>query len=211
MKPKNIKIKGTYKRDMKKITSFLILGIFIIAFAPFVNATLPDIASGDCISIKTILNSSSVNISTVSYPNSTMIIINEEMTKNAQTFNYSFCNTNELGNYIYDYFDNEGNVYVNDFNVTSTGESGTNLYLILLTCLAVIFFIASLFVPEEFFVYISGVLFLVGGIYLMTNGLNVVNNVDTRYLAYVYLGIGLLFTIGAYIYNLYSNSSEEEY
>lgn len=197
------------KHANKKI--ILILGIFLLAFAPFVNATLPDIASGECITIKTILNTSTINISTISYPNQTIAVSNKLMNKTAQTFTYLFCDTNTLGNYIYDYFDNEGNVYVNDFNVTSTGASGFNLYLILLTSLAVIFFIASLFVPEEFFVYISGILFLVGGIYLMINGLNVINNTNTRYLSYVYLGIGLLFTIGAYIFNLYSDDSNEEY
>lgn len=210
MKTKDINKLNTSKMKMKWV-NFLILGIFILVFAPFVNATLPDVKAGECITIKTILNTSSVNISTISYPNQTIAISNKLMLKTAQTFTYEFCDTNELGNYVYDYFDDEGKVYVNDFNVTSTGTDGSNLYIILLTCLAIIFFLASLIVPEEFFVYISGTLFLVGGIYLMINGLNVINNTNTRYLAYVYIGIGLLFTIGAYIYNLYSENSEEEY
>ena len=207
----NIYKKQKANKTMKKVFLTIILGVFLLAFAPFVNATLPDAAAGECITIKTILNTSTINISTISYPNQTIAVSNKLMNKTAQTFTYLFCDTNTLGNYIYDYFDNEGNVYVNDFNVTSTGTAGTNLYIILLTCLAVIFFLASLFVPEEFFVYISGILFLIGGIYLMINGLNVINNTNTRYLAYVYLGIGLLFTIGAYIFNLYSDDSDEEY
>ena len=104
---------------MKKIIiMFFIVTMMMVSLA---SADLGTFKQNDCISIKTILNSSSVNISTISYPNSTMILSNQVMTKIGNTFNYSFCNTSVLGKYIYDYFDEHGNVYVNDFTITPTG------------------------------------------------------------------------------------------
>ncbi len=110
---------------MKKILLILILGMFLLAPLGFTSASLGTFTQGDCVNIKTILNTTSVNISTISFPNSTTAVSNKEMTKTAQTFNYSFCNTNVLGTYIYDYFDAEGNTYVNDFEITPNGKQFT--------------------------------------------------------------------------------------
>lgn len=121
-----------------------------------VSASLGTFRQNECVSIKTILNSTAVNISTVSYPNSTLIILNKVMTKNGLTFNYSFCSANITGNYIYDYFDSDGNVYVNDFDITGTGQTFTtekvwfyisSLALIVFLFIINIFIIAKL--PKE--------------------------------------------------------------
>jgi len=108
---------------MKKLIICLMLGIFLISLA---SSSLGTFKQNDCVNIKTILNTTSVNISTISYPNSSIVVSNEEMTKNGKTFNYSFCNTNTLGIYLYDYFDAEGNTYVNDFKVTPNGKEFTS-------------------------------------------------------------------------------------
>lgn len=107
---------------MKKII-FLILFIIVlnINIIFLVNASLGTFQQNDCINIRTILNSSYVNISSLSYPDSTKALTNVGMTKNGYSFNYSFCNTTQIGNYIYDYFDDKGNVYVNDFTISITG------------------------------------------------------------------------------------------
>ena len=89
-------------------------------------------------------------------------------------------------------------------------KSTSLTFLIFIYALAVIFFISTLFVDEEFLVYISGVLFLVAGIYVMINGLEDLNNMYSRAISFVSLGIGLLFTLGAYIYNSYEKSGGEE-
>ncbi len=107
---------------MKKIILTIILGIFLISLA---SASLGTFKQDDCVNIKTILNTSTVNISTISYPNTSIVVSNKEMTKNGKTFNYSFCNTNTLGIYLYDYFDAEGNTYINDFKITPNGKEFT--------------------------------------------------------------------------------------
>lgn len=154
-----------------------------------------------------------MNLVSLEFPNGTIIYPDTAMTNNNQVFNSTFT-PDQLGIFKLKTCGNPNGVVVCDsdtFEVTSTGAGGSMFFLILLTSIAMIFFIASLFVPEEFFVYISGISFLIGGIYLMTNGIDVLNDTNTRYLAFIYLGIGLLFTLGAYVYNLYSNDSEDEY
>jgi len=154
------------------------------------------------------------NLSSVKYPISgRMVYINEPMTKNGTNFNYTFNNITEIGDYTFVTCSNPDGVEwceSDTFTVSSTGGAGSLTFIIIISALAFIFFIASLFVPEEFFVYISGICFVIGGVYLMINGIDVLNDTNTRYLAIVYLGIGLLFTLGAYIYNLYSDKSEYE-
>jgi len=153
---------------------------------------------------------------TIAYPNGTLMLDNAETEARGNgIFNYTIT-FRDIGTYYPTLVCVDGTNSYSDssgrYIITSTGAGGSMFYIILITALAVIFLIATLFVDEEFFVYLSGVLFLIGGIYLMINGLDVLNDINTRYLAYIYLGIGILFTVGAYIYNGYSKSKgEEEY
>ena len=107
---------------MKNKLMFLIIGMFLISLG---SASLGTFELNKCVDIKTVLNATSVNLSSVSYPNSTIALTNQLMTKTAYTFNYNFCKTNETGTYIYDYFDNEGNTYVNSFDITPNGEDAS--------------------------------------------------------------------------------------
>jgi hypothetical protein len=127
------------------------------------------------------------------------------------TYSYNWTNTTIPGKYyFYGICDENGEQKV--WGLSYEVKSSSNYFFILLICLASLFFIATLFVNEEFFVYISGVLYLVAGIYSMINGIDIVNDWYSRAISYVLIGIGFLFTIGAYIFNSYEkNSDEEEY
>lgn len=128
-----------------KITLMLVI-ITLMMVIPMINADLGTYPQNSCIQIKTILNSTTANISSISYPNSTIILTNQAMTKVGSTFNYTFCNTSTLGTYVYDYFDDKGNVYVNDFTITSTGyeasisQSITMFIIIGILIIAIILF-----------------------------------------------------------------------
>ena len=124
---------------MKKIY-LLMFAILLVSFA---SATLGTFKQDTCVEIKTILNSASANISTISFPNGSVAISNQVMTKTAQTFNYTFCSTNALGVYVYDYFDAGLNVYVNDFLVTPSGKVSTVPEAILLFVLTIIMFFVN--------------------------------------------------------------------
>lgn len=149
--------------DLPLLNKTLYLLLVILIVLPISSASLGVFQQGDCVSIKTILNTSSVNISTINYPNSTVAISNQAMTKIAYTFNYTFCDTNELGAYVYDYFDAEGNVYVNDFIITTTGEqvSLSNIIIVLtfLLLAGLMFVLGYSFEKEKYIIKSSFYLF----------------------------------------------------
>ncbi len=84
---------------MKKILLTLILGMFLISFA---SASLGTFEQGECVSLYQFCDDCSyVNITTVQYPNGTIESISEEMTKDDVDYNYTFCSTNNIGDYAY--------------------------------------------------------------------------------------------------------------
>lgn len=114
--------KQNNKNSMKRLNIFLIL--LTLLTIPLISANLGTFKQGDCVDVKTILNTTSVTLSTLNYPNGTIAVSEQDMTNVAgKTWNYTFCNTSIVGNYNYDYYDGEGNIYVNEFEITNTGES----------------------------------------------------------------------------------------
>lgn len=201
---------------MNRKILFIMLGIFLIVL-PLITAesigTFKQNQEMQITNYCSVADCTYANITTINSPGGTVNYLNAEMTQTGNDFNYTYTPL-ELGVYTFNTCSNPGGTTIcesDTFEITSTGTGGSMFFIILITSIAFVFFIASLFVPEEFFVYISGASFLIGGIYLMINGIDVLNDTNTRYLAFIYLGIGLLFTLGAYLYNLYSEDSEEEY
>ncbi len=139
---------------MRKLAIALLFMIFLVQFT---SASLGNFQQRDCVEIKTILNSTSVNISTISYPNSSVAVSNQIMTQiGATTFNFTFCDTATIGNYIYDYVDDEGNFFVNDFTITkngfdiSTGESILYIGLFIANLIVfILFLILAIITPFE--------------------------------------------------------------
>lgn len=173
-----------------KLIFGLILGIFLLVS---VSATLPPVKQFDCIQIKTISNATQVNLSSITFPNETSRYLNVVMTKNAKTFNYTFCDTSQIGNYIYDYFDNEGNTYVNDFNVTPDGFiNNIGLYIIILILTLGIVLLG--YYVEDYWVLILGSFGLIlFGLYILFYG--IAGAKDTVYT----WGIGIItLMLGAY-------------
>jgi hypothetical protein len=153
---------------------------------------------------------SNITIAFIDATNVQLINTSTEMTElNDNTYSYTWSNTTMPGKYyFYGICDEDGSQKV--WGLSYLVKSNSITLFIILLALASLFFIATLFVNEEFFVYISGVLFLVAGIYAMINGVDIANDMYSRAISYVLIGIGLLFTIGAYIFNSYEKSSEEE-
>lgn len=88
---------------------------------PMSSASLGTFKQNSCVNIVTILNgTSSVNLS-VYYPNNSLAN-SSMMNKNGNRYTSNFCNTSDMGIYNYDYFDDLGNVYVNDFSITYNGR-----------------------------------------------------------------------------------------
>jgi len=137
--------KNTQQETLQStIKVFLIISMVVFMGVGSVNASLGTFKINECVQVKTILNSTQANISSISYPNSTIAITEQPMTKVGLTFNYTFCDTAALGTYVYDYYDELGNVYVNDFKITYTGEEVTSQQ-IFIYIIALIFLILLLF------------------------------------------------------------------
>lgn len=200
---------------LRELGMMFIIGFVILSCIHYVSAldSLGTFKQGEQVRISQVCSDATyINISSISYPNSSVAVSGIEMTSaGSGEFYYDFNFTNVNGKYdVRGISDGCEGTFVTYFDVTSTGAGGSMFFIILLTSLAVVFLVSTFFVNEEFFVYISGILWLIGGIYLMINGLDVLNDVNTRYLSYIYLGIGMLFTIGAYIYNSYDKEGDEE-
>lgn len=144
MKCKNLNNSKTLNNNIMKTEKhkrlvILLFGFLILFSIASVDARLGNFPKGECVDIKTILNVTTVNISTISYPNTSIAVSNQIMEKNGQTFNYTFCDTDETGTYIYDYFDGGGNVFVNDFIITPN-KNGLSLYDSIVRIFLIIFF-----------------------------------------------------------------------
>jgi hypothetical protein len=115
---------------MDKINRLLIGIIVLMAIMPLASASITSSDYGifkqdNCIKLIQVCdNCTFVNITSIQYPNSTDALINVEMTKAGTLYNYSFCDTNNLGRYIVTGFgDLNGDTAAWNYNfiVTKTG------------------------------------------------------------------------------------------
>ncbi|KKL90151.1 hypothetical protein LCGC14_1907570 [marine sediment metagenome] len=74
---------------MKKLLTFIILSLVLVSS---VSAFLGFFEKNECVNIVTILNTTAVNLSSISDPDGETVYLDEAMQKNGQTFNNSFCN-----------------------------------------------------------------------------------------------------------------------
>lgn len=170
---------------------FLLLGIILLI--GFVSADFGIFKQDECVQIRTISNSTQVNISSLSYPDSTIAITEAPMTKVGYTFNYTFCNTSDLGTYIYDYHDELGNVYVNSFEITPSGFANTLGFFIMILLLSFGIIIFGFTAEDSIITLLGsfGLYFL--GLYILFNGIADIRNLTTTW------AIGLI-TLGLAFY-----------
>jgi hypothetical protein len=147
-----------------KLLLIMLLGLFLLSFT---SASLGVFQQNSCIDIKTILNTSAVTISSLNYPNTSNILGITSMTKNGLNFNYTFCNTSTLGTYTYSYNDSEGNIYVNDFLITSSGTSqstsqgiGSMVFLGLMIILMITFGFIGYRLSKSEYWWVLGIFFM---------------------------------------------------
>lgn len=132
---------------VKKAILYII--ILMCTMVSLVNADLGTYQQNICVVLKAEVNSTGSNI-TIYYPNSTIAVDNQAMTKlKGMIFNYSFCDTNELGKYIYDYCDQNGdNCKQNTFSISPTGDElniGQGIMYMFMLLAMVCFFLLFLF------------------------------------------------------------------
>ena len=141
------------------------------------------------------------NITKITSPSSSILISDAQATHSKNTWNYSFCNTSELGVYnVYGLSSNGTKTiyFVGDFEVTPSGFIDTlGFYLILLIVLGGIV-ILGFSIKEVWFVVIGGLGFIMLGIYSINYG--VVGFKDmfmTWGLGLFEIAVGAILSIGA--------------
>ena len=129
----------------KKKGNYLLFILAVLIIIPSCSAFVGYAKQNECYDIKAILNTTYVNISTINNPiNNSIIIYNEAMTKRGYSFNYTFCNTSNLGVYNFDYFDDKGNTYKDSFEVTYNGKEKPTGIVIVFFMIGFMFIIFSI-------------------------------------------------------------------
>ena len=111
---------------MKKQILIGLVLIFLIGIVSAQQDSLGVYQVDECINLIQLCETcSNVTITSVLSPNSTVYVIDINMTKRGSEYNYSFCNTSELGRYFVNGVgdDGEGGVWVYYLDVTPNGET----------------------------------------------------------------------------------------
>jgi hypothetical protein len=126
---------------MKKLLLYIIVSTFIISFAS-ATIELGAFKKSDCIQLpQTCSNCTYVNVSSVTYPNGSILSLNKVMTKIGTDYNYTFCETSTLGNYLFSVVGDKNGVIDTEngnFEITYTGDSLSTQKSILYTALIAI-------------------------------------------------------------------------
>jgi len=189
------------KYNLNKIHFLLIVFLVVIVITQLTlctaeQSTLGTFKLNDCVELRQICSNCSYNnISSVLYPNSTLASGEVAMIKTGTNFAYTFCNTSMLGKYIVNGFgDVEGyvTVWAYDFNITTTGNNAPYTIPLFLGLAAFILLIFAFLLHNNYLGFITGILFIVLGIYLFVYGLGIMSDFYTNAFAIVALGLGLL-------------------
>jgi hypothetical protein len=104
-----------------------------------------------------------------------------------------------------------GGATISYFEVTGTGRDGDigmDTFLILIFA-AIIVFVGSYVLDMDWGVFLSGILFILAGIYSMIYGLGNVSDLYTRGIAIICIGIGLVFLVAS-LFNISKGEGNEE-
>lgn len=185
----------------KKILLTFIFSMFLLSFT---SAVSPDYIAEYCSSVdikETCTvdgfpcdDSYSCNI-TIINPNLEVVVRDGEMTRNFPIYNYTFSNTTILGDYtIHIYCTNTTlGGYDRDITleITTTGREPEIKLSIFMLLVSLVAFILALYLKNYAVGFISGILFLITGIYLIVYGFGDVANMYTQAMAYVILAFGM--------------------
>ena len=186
---------------------YLILAITFILSLAMVSAadTLGTFKQSSCVNLlQTCSNCTFNNITSVNYPDGTQALGNVAMQKIGTEYNYTLCNTAQLGTYnvngIGD-LDGANTIwrYTLDINPTGTIQNSVlnNPTLLIFLILAIALLIIALVVKNFAIGFLSGLMFIISGVYTMIYGFN--NSADdySRMIATILIAIGMIFTMAA--------------
>jgi len=184
---------------MKKLLLTIILGIFLISLA---NAAIPDLGNFkrfECIDLpQTCPDCTYNNISKITNADSVTVLTEVVMQKDGTYYNYTFCNTTTLGEYIINGYGDEGgtlDTWEYRLTITETGVEDKSIFdnaiLIVLISLALIFLGIGIKTGTIWLGFMSAIMFVLGGIYMTIYGLNDITNMYTQGIGITIIGVGI--------------------
>lgn len=186
---------------MKKQLIFLFMLFLLIGFVSSEQQSLPAQKRGTCVNIlQTCDNCTYVNLTTVNYPTQ-IYTLGKYMQKNGENYNYTFCNTNEIGTYIITTCGDVNGIKTcvdYDFEVTPNGFINNPTFSFLILILSLGFVVLGLWKEDvpitmmgDFGLYFFGIYTLFYGI----NGMK--DSVTTWGLGIIVLGIAFYISVRA--------------
>lgn len=163
------------RMDKKKLVSILSLLVFTMFFMSAVSAldSLGTYKQGETVRVTQVCSDATyINISSISYPNSTTAVSNIEMTSaGSGEYYYEFNQTSDLGRFdVRGISDGCENTFATYFTVTQSGEGNEQtLYLIFITIaglLGLVLFIFSFIYDDKLFIF-SAIGFFTSGIMVL--------------------------------------------
>lgn len=147
------------------------------------------IKQNSCISIKAVVNTTEVKITTINYPNTTTATSNINMSQLTPfNFNATFCQTQQIGEYTLGAYDAQGQTYSKSWLVTKTGDDLTVAQSVLYIGLLVICFV--------FFAAFVALGFLLPGKNTQDEETKVIQISKLKYFKFLCFGLAqLVFTI----------------
>jgi len=186
---------------VNKLLTLLFLGMFFISFT---TATLGRVEQGKCIQLYQYCDDCTyVNLTQIQYPDESIERINQPMERNDIDYNYTWCNTYNLGKHYYTVKGDKGGTTLAErlsFEVTPSGQGG-NSYIVFSTFIIILIY---LFTFLSFFyarniplTVLGGMAMIFLGIYIINNGIIIFRDSLTNYISYITIGTGFLLSIWA--------------
>jgi len=190
---------------MKKANLIWMIGIFLLVSISVVNAETQIYKSGEAFNLTrecfydgAICTGDYDCTITVYNPEGDIIIDNQDMSNQTSYYNYSMNPLFVNGDYRTRVTCTDGTNSGSEifyFQITNTGDgTGISMFLIL-GITAIVLLIISIAMANYYVSFASGVMFIITGLYVMVYGIKFVADMYTRAVAFVLIGLGLLFTI----------------
>ena len=188
---------------MGKILLGIMIAFFLVSMVAAEQQTMGPFKQHDCVElIQTCSNCTYVNISSVVLPNSTKIFRDIGMTAEGSDFNATFCTTDSFGRYVVNTVqdvDGYNTVAPYDFYVNPSGNIQDSIWnnsvLLIFIPLALILLVLGIGFNLPPLGFLSGMVFMLVGVYTMIYGFNNLTDLYTQSIAGVLLGIGFIISI----------------
>ncbi len=144
---------------------------------------------------------------TITNSDNDILVQNQLMSYNEGSFfNYTLDNTNDVG--LYNWFAFCANTiakgsYTGDFTITTTGalvDTDNVLVLAIIIFIGLFLAVAGYMAEKEWMIFISGVIFIISGLFFANRGLSYVDDeLLQQAITWVQIGIGAILMLNSYL------------